>query len=570
MINLIDIKWKNFLSYGNTLETFVFKKGVNRIIGINGSGKSSLVEIINFALFGRPYRKVKLPQLVNSKNKKDLYVELNFTKGEDVYRIERGIKPEIFRIFKNEEIVPVASSKRGYQQILEEDIIHSNENLFNQIGIKSLTKNLSFMGLSKNEKRNVVENIFDIELFTTMLKIIKSKVEATDFSISSIKKDISNTELLIEHEILNLDNLKKIQLKIEEESKIKVEELKEELYNIEQETKKYNVALDKINKNKKVKQNKLNEIELERRKIKIIRDRISTIQADIKLSVNKIKMFDEVCHGCSKIKELLVSENVESLQKEYKQCELDIEEIRSIITTKEVEIRRLDEILANEKFINGNIQRNTKRVAEINASVNIEVSREIDIDESKLKEQRKRVKELQAKYIKIGEQKKHFLILKSLFSDDGIKAFIIKKYLPTINKLLNSYLLKFNSDIIFNFDTEFNEIVLTRHKEDFSYFSFSEGQKARINLAVMFSFINFSIYKNKKANINVLVLDEILAGLDASGKQGLHTVLKEFTEQHQKSIITINHETELDPDNFDYIYEVKMNKGFSDMKEIEL
>jgi len=442
MINLQNIKFKNFLSYGNSETTFNFESGIIRLIGKNGEGKSAPVtDALTFALFGRPYRKIKLPQLINSKNKKELYVELNFTKGEDEYRVERGLKPEIFKIFKNNEIVPVASSKRGYQQILEEDILHTNENLFNQIGIKSLTKNLSFMSLSKFEKRNVIENIFDIELFTLMLKNIKSKIESIELSLSSLKKDIDNSEMLIDHEILNLDNLRKIQKKIEDESKVKVDELKEELAAIEKDDAKYNLALDKINKNKKVKQNKLNEIEVERKKIKVLRDRQSTIQSDLKLAANKIKMFNEVCAGCPKIKELLVSENVDALQAEYKECEVEYGEIREVIVSKEADIRRLDEILANEKFIHGNLQRSKKRIEEINASVNIEVSREIEIDETKLINQRKRVKELQAKYTQIGVQKKHYLILKSLYSDDGIKAFIIKKYLPTINKLLNTYLL---------------------------------------------------------------------------------------------------------------------------------
>ena len=495
MINFKMIKAKNFLSYGNSLTTFNFEKGVHRIIGVNGSGKSTFpTDVFYFLLFGKSYRKIKVSQLINSKNKKELYAELHFTKGEDSFKIERGLKPDIFKIFKNGEIVPVSSSKRGYQEILEETILGINENLFNQIGIKSLTKNLSFMTLSKAEKRSVVENIFDVELFSIMLKNIKEKIKLIDFDLKTMQKDIENTELLIEQEIINIDNLTKIKKELELEAKDKIDKLKLELLSIDEENNKYVMGISIINKNKIIKESKLKEILIKKNELKNIQESQLSVKADMKLAINKIKFLNNTCSGCPKIKDLLVSENIDSMKSKIDLIEVEIKEINSYLSNKEKDLEKIDKIIANERFIKDSMYRNENRIKEINKIIKSEQAKEIKIDKTKLKNYNNSVKELKNKYIEAGKLKKHYLILKDLYSEEGIKAFIIKKYLPAINNLLNSYLIKFNSDIIFNFDTEFNEIVKTRHKENFSYFSFSEGQKSRINLAILFSFINFSIY----------------------------------------------------------------------------
>jgi len=564
-----EIWFKNFLSYGNNLTKFSFNKGIIRLSGENGKGKSAVLEALNFSLFGKPYRKIKMNLLVNSINKKNLETTLILSKGEDEYRIERGLKPDYCRIYKNDELIPVASSKRGYQDILEQDILHMNENLFNQITVKSLTKNMSFMTLSKAEKRNVIENILDIELFTIISKNIKSKIDNCDFSLSSTRKDISNTELLIEQEISNLERLKLIKNKIDEESKQKVEEINAEIQTLQSELEKYDIALSKLGKYKKLKTSKSFTINELRTIIKNNRDKQTTIIASIKLIKQKVQLFKDNCGDCPKIKEILKSENVDELISDNKQLESSIEESRVEIQGIEEELRKIEEILANEKFINGNIDRANKRLKELEKSLSVEVAKEINIDESILKKHKKNLKELNELFNKVSNDKKHLQVLKTLYSDDGIKSFVIKKYLPHINRLLNTYLRKFHTDIVFNFDQEFNEVVLTRDKEDFSYFSFSEGQKKRIDLAVLFAFINFAQFKNKKSNTNLLILDEILTGLDATGANALYDVLKEYRDQQNKSIVTIFHSDSVDIDNFNEIYEVKIERGFSKIEQIE-
>lgn len=556
---------RNFLSYGNNWTWFSFKKGLHRIKGTNGQGKSTVpFDALSFALFGRPYRKIKMSQLVNSLNKKELEIQLIFKKGKDVYRIERGLKPDYFKIYKNEEIIPVSSSKKGYQEILEQDILNNyNENLFNQITAKSLTKNMSFMTLSKADKRNIIENLFDIELFSAVGKNIKSKVDIIDMQIQMYKKDIDNMTLLIKQEEQNLEQLRNIKRKMEEEAKQKISNIQNEIQQINEDNIKYTEALEKLQKYKKRKSKRLTEVDYIKKEIKNQRDKQSDVVASIKLIKNKIELLKSTCGDCPKIKSILETEDIHTLIDRQKKYDEAIKNMREEIEEKEIEIRKIDEVLANEKFINNSLQKNNQRIKSLEADVNIEIARDLEIDETKYKKHIKNKKELEKLYETKSNEKKHYLVLKSLYSDDGIKSFIIKKYLPTINKLLNTYLNRFNADIAFNFDSDFNEVVLSRFKENFSYFSFSEGQKKRIDLAVLFAFINFALFKNKKCNTNLLVFDEIDSGLDLDGKNRLYEVLKEYKEQQNKCIITISHDTAIDPDSFDEIYNVKIEKGFS-------
>jgi DNA repair exonuclease SbcCD ATPase subunit len=571
MLEFESIGIKNFLSYGNNWTSFDFKKGIYRLSGLNGHGKSTIpTDAINFALFGRPYRKIKLGQLVNTINRKNLEVYLNFRKGEDTYRIERGLKPDYFRIFKNDDIVPVSSSKRGYQELLEEDILHFNENLANQIMIKSLTKNISFMTLVKAEKRAIIENLLDIELFSVIGKNIKNKLDVLEFTLSTVKKDIDNLELLIEQELLNLEQLRIIQKKIEDESSRKVEEIHSQIAEMNALNEKYILALTKIATNKERKADLQRKVAATKEQIRATRDKQAELQADINMAQKKIKLFQGTCGDCPKIDAMIKSCDTSDIGAQIERMNDEVVEFRQDIAQKEASISKIDVILANEKFCRSGIETNNRRIEDLEKNLVIEVTKEILVDETKLKKHQKNKKTYEKQYNELANQRKHYQILKSLYSDDGIKAFIIKKYLPHINKLLNTYLRKFNTDIIFNFDQDFNEVVLSKYKEAFSYFSFSEGQKKRIDLAVLFAFINFAMFKNKKSNTNLLILDEILSGLDVEGKNRLHELLKEYRDSQNKCIITISHDSDLDIDNFDHVYKVAIEKGFSKLEKLEL
>lgn len=569
MIEFKSIKWKNLLSYGNNLTTFDFNTGVCKIQAKNGMGKSSIIDAIYFALYGKPYRKIKIKQLINSKNKKGLEVYLHFNKQDDEYLIVRSLKPDSFKIYKNNELVPVSSNKRGYQQILDDDILGFNENLANQVIFKSLTKSASFMTLDKAEKRSIIENLFDIELFTVITKNLKIKADLTEQEIKDTKKDIDNTNLLIEQELSNLENMKNIKTKLQKESETLINSYNAEIEELKTKNIKFETGIQIINK-QKIKLNKTNESR------KILQDKIDTLEnqimeLEIAIGVHeeKIKFLQTTCGDCPKISNL----NNDEVNNENKKALADalilMEEYKDIKKAIYAALERIDSILSNERFVVNSITENNNRIGKLTHQINLIKEKVITIDESKLKEYNNKKIDLSAKYNKLCVNKDHFLVLRTLFSDDGLKPLIINKYLPSINRLLNTYLTKFNANTIFNFDSNFNEIINTRHKEDYSYYNFSEGEKKRIDLAILFTFIKFAMHKNKKSNTNLLIFDEVMSGLDSTGTVSLFDILREHTDYQNKSILTINHNTDLDNSYFDKTYNVVMDKGFSKILEIE-
>lgn len=569
MIEFKTIKWKNLLSYGNNWNTFDFETGIHKIQAKNGMGKSSIIDALYFAMYGKAYRKIKIKQLINSKNKKGLEVILTFSKGEYNYRVERSVKPDAFKIYMNDELVPVASSKRGYQTILDEDIFGFSENLTNQVTIKSLTKAVSFMTLEKAEKRAIIENLFDIEIFTAINKNIKTRVDALELELKSTKKDLDNTDLLIGQELSNIETLRNLAKRLKEESDQLIAGYTKEISDLETANVKFKKGIEIINKNK----DKKYELDVTLKKLNeslyAVHQAITTNKATIQANEKKAQYLKNVCGDCPKI-------TLVSGAKEVTECNIRVEEsvkvaneIAAEIAPIKEEIIKIDNILSNERFVVSSLQANTEKIGKLTKQIDNIKTKVVVVDETKLKEYNSKRVELHKTYNEIADDKTHLQLLRGLYSDDGIKPIIIKKYLPSINKLLNTYLIKFNASMIFNFDADFNEVILTKNKEDYSYYNFSEGEKKRIDLAILFTFIKFAMHKNKKANTNLLIFDEVMSGLDIYGTTALFDILKDHKDYQNKCIITINHNSDLDDAYFDHMYEIVTESGFSKIVELK-
>lgn len=569
MLYFDAIEWTNFLSYGNAPTRYEFVAGISRIKGENGVGKSLISDAIWFALFGKCYRKITHGRMLNSINKKDLTVTLWLHDDHHTYRIERGLFPQYFKIYEDDELKELTSKTRSYQEMLETEILGFGEKIADQLLVKSLTRNVAFPPLSKGEKRAVVEGILGIEIFTTMNNIAGNKLAALDTEIKDVKKDVEKYKHLYENELLNVNNLRRMREKIEEEARQRAEATEDKIKQLQSEIDKYEVGLEKITEYRKMHDAASAEREEARTALKKQRDVVTSLKSKLSVLENKRKIFAETCPGCPKLDEVTSASDASKIREEVILGEAKVVELESNVSSINERIKKIDEIIYNENFLRSNIKKRRETIEDMVSAAASSAAETIVIDETKLREFVREGRALAERYNDLSSQKKHLALVKTLLADDGIKSYIIKRHLPSINKLLNTYLQKFNADILFYFDSEFNEVIGTRHKEDFTYYNFSEGQKRRIDLSIMFAFTEFGKIKNKKANTNLMLLDEITAGCDAAGENALYDILREVVRRESKEIVTISHSMALDPEKIDRAFEVKFDRGFSKLERIE-
>jgi DNA repair exonuclease SbcCD ATPase subunit len=615
------------------------------------------MEATYYGFTGKPYRDINLSQLVNSINKKELEVHVNFSIGTTFYRIERGIKPNLFRIYKkegevpgttDEDLIPLLSATRNYQQVFEEDTMQFPvAKILDQVGIKSLTKNMSFLSLGKAEKREIVENLLDIKVFTEMNKIAKTKVDALEKDLADSKKSMESAQTFINQEESNIDRLLRIQAKQREDIANQADRMNREVEEIEADCERIEVqnillgngvpnfeaqivtlqeqiqarvadsakkklGIEKIQKYK-VKKTELkaaiNNVEIQIRghlnNIGQIEDTIRDHKSVISLSENKVKFLTKTCGGCSKIDSISHADNVDGVKKQIADANIEIESIRTtmefltldikayntqigkcdefinmerpfmsdIETNKRLDASDQSNIETNKTHIQQNvgrieqnldrIKRNMERIIEKQNTIHEEKKQEIEIDYTKLEDHKAKWKTLNEIYNKKAILKKHYVYARKLLADDAIKSFVVNKYLPSINMILNSYLQKFGSEFTLNLDSEFNEVFTTRFKEHYTYFSLSEGQKKRVDLAILFMWRKFCQTKFQQADLNFLILDEVSSGLDVETQEKLTNMLKVLAKEENKSIITISHDPTIDPEKIDHMYEVAFEAGFS-------
>ena len=619
----------------------------------NGNGKSTIVEALYYCLFGKPYRDINLSQLINGINKKELEVNAWFHDNTTSYRVERGMKPNYFRIYVKTadmddfEIVPQSSTTRSYQQIFEEDILKMTPKIFDQTVMKSLTKNISFLTLTKGEKREIVENFLDIKVFTEMNKLCKTKVDELDKDLIEVKKNREHVQILFTQEESNLQRLQRIQQQQRDEAAASATRIEAEVRSLNKEITEFqsNIAIlnekivarladnekkkadiEKVQKYKTKKVEFQDAIKVHQAAIKTVQEKIgehkTTIAGHktiisgkeevirdwknlISITENKVKYLTGTCGNCENINKISKADNLDKLKedvalelaliegrrtsiKEVEElivgCNEEITTITADINKCNNNIGKCDEYIGYERTFNNDIANNNKfiesernsivsderritlwqqKIKEKQTLVVEESKQEIEIDFSKLEELKITRADLAADFDKKTILKKHYVYARKLLADDAIKAFVVKKYLPSINAILNSYLQRFSSEIILHLDAEFNEVVTSRFKENYSYFSFSEGQKRRIDLAILFTWIHFCKTKFKQAETNLLILDEVGVGIDAESQDKLYRILRELASKENKSIITISHDSTIDVGKINHLYEITIESGFS-------
>jgi len=564
MIRLKVVRWRNFLSTGNQfLEVNLDKEPMTLIVGKNGAGKSTLIDAITFSLFGKPFKKINKGQLMNTVNEKDLVTEIEFSIGKTEWKVRRGIKPALFEIYNNGKIINQDAKSNDYQKYLEDKVLKLNFKSFTQIVVLGSASFVPFMQLSANDRRVIIEDILDIGIFSVMKNLLKDRssvlreeLSETEYGIKLLQEKIKLHEKHIEELKSKSDTKRKSDLDKIEETQKEITKLSEEIEEHqdmvlslmksiadEQTSHKKNTELDKyrsqINKNLK----KLNKDKKFYEKNQIC----PTCEQDILADFKK--------HKCDDI-----SDDIEEMEVGLDKIETEIENVYNRL--QEISLVNKD-IQKEENEIrtkNGYIKSHNNFIKHLNEELNNKVE---DIDADKINILNSELNDSKTTRAQYTEQKRYYDILGTILNDKGIKTRIIRKYLPVINNHVNMYLKDMDFFVNFQLDENFQETIKSRHRDDFSYYSFSEGEKKRIDIALLLTWRYIAAMRNS-VNVNLLILDEVFdASLDQAGVDDL---MKLFHLLDKTNLFIISHKLDVLDDKFPAKITVEKLKNFSTME----
>ena len=565
MIIFENIKWKNFLSTGNVYTKINLSKNKNTlIIGENGAGKSTILDALTFALYNKPFRKINKGQLVNSINNKGAVVELEFSLYKNKYKIVRGIKPNIFEVYKNNDLINQNADSKDYQEYLEKHILKIGYKSFCQVVVLGSATFLPFMQLPAAQRREIVETLLDLQIFTTMNSVLKDKVQKNKEDFIRVEEQKRN----IEEKIIII---KKYIEKREQESKESVEEKEKEIEKIdaiiiskkkelEKVEKEYHELSQDISNDKKITNENTNLLLLREK----INSKIDMVSEEIKF----LETNDD-CPTCKqRIEESFKLESIDDKNDKLKEYKDGLFILKEKIYNNEKEMQSLNE--SKEKLskvkdrfrdISFDLSSTERMKKSIEAEIKSIKKKESTISNEEIKDSEEELVKINDIYNELVKKKDLYSASSVLLKDNGIKSRIIKKYIPIINKLINKYLSDLNFFVKFELDEEFNEVIKSRHRDEFSYSSFSEGERMKINLSILFTWRMISQLRNS-INTNLLIMDEVFdSSLDSEATEDFMKLLNEFGDK--TNVFIISHKTEQLNEKFDNIIRFKKQKNFS-------
>ena len=568
MILFKTIRWKNFLSTGNQFTEVNFtENSTNLIIGSNGAGKSTVLDALTFSLFGKPFRKINKPQLVNTSNDKDAKVEVEFSIGNVEWRVVRGIRPNVFEIYRDGNLLDQKSAALDQQKWLEQNVLKMNYKSFTQIVILGSSTFVPFMQLTASNRRDVIEDLLDIRIFSSMNILIKEKIRTTkeDIKVLELKKDSLNDKVemqknfIEEIESRGKENIKakenKIQeLLIEENNLMNDNEfIEEDVFKLNKEIEELTGATDKLRKLGNLKGK--------------ISNKVSTITKEHKFFTE-----NTVCPTCNQdIEETFRINRIKDAQDKAKELQSGYKELEEAINKEEERERQFTTLSKEISKLNNGISQNNVRIAGCQRQISnleSEVQRTTEqlanrnTEHEKLADFNAKLKTTYDELSKLKDTINYYDFSYSLLKDGGVKSKIIKKYLPLINQQVNRYLQMMDFYINFTLDEEFNETVQSPIHEDFSYASFSEGEKMRIDLALLFTWREVARMKNS-VNTNLLIMDEVFdSSLDGFGTEEFLKIIRYVIKD--ANVFVISHKTGLE-DKFESVIRFEKVKGFSRM-----
>ena len=565
MIIFKKVRWKNFLSTGNYfLEVQLDRSPTTLIVGENGSGKSTVLDALCFVLFNKPFRTISKSQLVNSINLGGTIVEIEFVIQKNNFKIIRGMKPNIFEIYCNGRMMNQDANALDTQKILEQQILKLNYRSFTQVVILGSSTFIPFMQLRSKDRREVVEDILDIKIFSLMNFLLKHKVKEVSEELKSIEYEFRLSKEKIDLQNKYIEDIRKNKERIIEEKEHlvfdservvlseqeKADKIKLEIKSLEPETSQKENVKSSIREYHKMEAKLSNRVDENKRQKEFFENNetcpVCTQDIELELKKQKIeeksKRIQELNSGIDKLKIELddkeqLLKGIEMLSKQIREKEVEVAKICTSITHMERLIRQT------------NIQ--------IQAMKKGEVSEE---DKVKLTRLSERCKLQEEQITKLREDKFYVDVARNLLMDTGIKTKIINKYSPIMNKLINGYLTSMDFYVNFTLDNNFNETIKSRHRDEFSYSSFSEGEKMRIDLALLFTWRAVAKMKNS-TNTNLLILDEIFdSSLDTTGTDDFLKILHTFADQN---VFVISHKGDTMFDKFRSVIKFEKQRNFS-------
>ncbi len=570
MITFKTLRWRNFLSTGNTFTEFNLNDSkTNLIVGANGAGKSTILDALTFSLFGKPFRKINKPMLMNSINGSNLLTEIEFESGKNQFKIVRGIKPGVFEVWQNGALLDQSSSTIDYQKHLEQNILKMNYKSFTQIVVLGSSTFVPFMRLPVASRREIIEDILDIQIFSVMNMNLKEKIKTSG---DELKDKDYEVDLLAEKITMQKNFIANLEL----QNKNDIEEKNNKVFNLVSLEKEVNGKLEKLEQDRNNISEEMKEFSTAGTKLKKLGNLRGKIQQKFSSHKKEHQFFTEntTCPTCTQhISEDLRDKKVSEIMNSIKELQQGMEEMEIAIALEEERETKFTELSDNWNNLFHEIQIHQFQISSYQSQIQ-DLQKEISELQNnktnkseeavKLKTLQNSLEDVRKQMATIKEEQECLRAAAMLLKDNGIKTRIIKRYLPVMNQLINKYLQNMDFYVNFTLDENFEETIKSRYRDAFSYESFSEGEKARIDIALLLTWRAVAKLKNS-VDTNLLILDEIFDGsLDTNGSSELGWILKNFDDN--TNVFVISHRENME-DKFDKTWKCEKIKNFSVVRE---
>ena len=570
MILFKTVRWKNFLSTGNAFtEVKLDSSASTLIVGSNGAGKSTMLDAICFALFNKPFRKITKGQLVNAVNEKDTLVEIEFSIGSREYLVRRGIKPNLFEIYLNGTMLNQEASVQDQQKTLEQSVLKLNYKSFTQVVVLGSSTFVPFMQLTPPNRRQVIEDLLDIRIFSTMNTLLKDRVK-------SLKDSIRDHEYKLDMAKERVEMQQRFIADLKEQSAANNAQRQGEITSLRDEIVKVQEMVDADMKLCSELQGQVTQyatVDEELGKLRVFeskfKDKKKTFQRDLKFFKK-----NDTCPTCKQSiteefrtsKEATITDSISELEKASVDLQAKIDDITTSVTAKQNLLENIQNLQQEIASNNREIRWKQDAIGKIEESIEKTNGGGANLkrEQAKLKEIARDGIEVEKNLSSKKKDRDNHDVITNMLKDTGVKAGIIKRYLPIMNQLINRYLKELDFYVSFELNENFEETIKSRFRDEFSYASFSEGEKMRIDLALLFTWRTIAKMKNS-ANTNLLILDEIFdSSLDVSGTDDFMKILRAFSED--SNVFVISHKPDAMQDRFESVLVVEKKQNFSTIR----